>query len=401
MQLSCGMSTYIRRRTTPALTAAVALLTPAACLDPNPSATERVAEGVKESPLRWAGESVVLQGEVGDVHGDRAFELESDGGLLGLGDPSILVVTKSPVQLMGRDLEDEDVLVRGTIRYLVVAELERELGWDLEPELEAELKDRPAVVADRIERYEPQAVWQEGVEPRITSFTVVTVTNPLEALAGQRVDFEYVPVREVDEVGTWIGYQDSRRLLVVPTPGKSLPAVGPDDIVEVEGILRELPSPAIMVERYGVDPDRVDEMRALPLFLEANHMAESVRTPELTRVVNPNATAVAIAYDPARRPGARVTGTSEVREVISDRAFWLDTDAEDPVLGIVREDVPQHEMIDIDAGQTITFEGRLVRGADVPSQIDGPLEQDALQAISKTPNVIAMHWRDVDIRAQP
>ena len=45
------------------------------------------------------------------------------------------------------------VRVTGTVRRVAVAEIEREVGWDLEPKIEAEFKDVKAVlVASSVER---------------------------------------------------------------------------------------------------------------------------------------------------------------------------------------------------------------------------------------------------------
>src|SRR5690606_23912633 len=99
---------------------------------------------------RFYGRQVRLTGEVDEVFSDRAFELEGTGWAF---DDDITVLARTSVQLAGAGLEDGDeLIVSGTVRPMVVAEVERELGWDLSPELEVRLKERPVLVADSIRR---------------------------------------------------------------------------------------------------------------------------------------------------------------------------------------------------------------------------------------------------------
>jgi hypothetical protein len=42
--------------------------------------------------------------------------------------------------------------VTGTVRRMTIIELEREVGWDLDPKLEAEFQDKPFLIARSVER---------------------------------------------------------------------------------------------------------------------------------------------------------------------------------------------------------------------------------------------------------
>jgi len=57
-----------------------------------------------------------------------------------------LVLSKNDIQVE----EGAKVKVDGTVQKLVVAEIERELGWDLEPKLEAEFTEKNVIVAQNI-----------------------------------------------------------------------------------------------------------------------------------------------------------------------------------------------------------------------------------------------------------
>lgn len=100
---------------------------------------------------RYAGQKVAVAGEIQDRVGGASFVLES-GGIVN--DEILVAVRKDAQGLEPSELaEDTDVVVTGTLRRVPVIEIERELGWDLEPELEIELEETKSVlVAERIER---------------------------------------------------------------------------------------------------------------------------------------------------------------------------------------------------------------------------------------------------------
>lgn len=93
-----------------------------------------------------------------------------------------------------------------------------------------------------------------------------------------------------------------------------------------------------------------------------------------------------------------VKGQAEVASLISDRAFYLKTQGDKKVLAIVREDIPQHEMIDIDAGDHIQFQAWSRSSKD---QVAGELEEDAKKAIEDEPAFLTMYWRNVSFVQQP
>ena len=103
----------------------------------------------------YLGQKVTVVADVQEVHGERAFTLDEDDVLAGGIDNDVLVVGKQAGNL--ERVEDNwmrnKVRVTGTVRGLALAEIEREVGWDLDPKIEAELEDVKAViVADSIQR---------------------------------------------------------------------------------------------------------------------------------------------------------------------------------------------------------------------------------------------------------
>jgi hypothetical protein len=108
-------------------------------------------EELNDDVARYVGQRVSVAGEIQEWLDPRSFVLES-GGIL---DDEIAVVV--PRDAKGIDpstlAEDADVVVSGTVRQATLVDIERELGWDLRPELEIEFDGtRTYLVADRITR---------------------------------------------------------------------------------------------------------------------------------------------------------------------------------------------------------------------------------------------------------
>ena len=109
-------------------------------------------DDVLAKPEAYLGKTVTLTGEVEEVASARAFALES--GLLGLG-KGLLVVGKSEFPAAadlkgGLFVNDDHVKVTGVVRKLVVADVEKELGWDLDTEWETKFKERPVIIAENV-----------------------------------------------------------------------------------------------------------------------------------------------------------------------------------------------------------------------------------------------------------
>lgn len=94
---------------------------------------------------------VTVAGEISEFLDARSFVLES-GGIFD--DEITVVLPKDLKGLQPQNLREEaDVVVTGTVRELPVVEARRELGWDLDPQLELELEGvRHFLVAERITR---------------------------------------------------------------------------------------------------------------------------------------------------------------------------------------------------------------------------------------------------------
>lgn len=100
---------------------------------------------------QYLGKKISVAGEIEDKEGPRSFVLES-GGIFN--DEILVVVPNNARGLNPQQLQDDaDIVVSGTVRAMTVMDVERELGWDLDPELEVEMEGtRNYLVADQISR---------------------------------------------------------------------------------------------------------------------------------------------------------------------------------------------------------------------------------------------------------
>lgn len=118
--------------------------------------TVRVAD-VVAAPNEYFGRTVTLEADVEEVLGARAFTLDEDAAFAGGIDNDLLVLGAKTGNLEAIDDQwlNNRVRVTGTVGRMSVVEIERELGWDLDPELEVELERAGAVlIASSVNRVE-------------------------------------------------------------------------------------------------------------------------------------------------------------------------------------------------------------------------------------------------------
>lgn len=229
-------------------------------------------EQVRESPGRFYGDRVQVSGEVDELFGERAFELEGTGWAFG---DDITVLTRTPVKFDGDELRREDELVvMGIVRPFVVAEIERDLGWDLTPELEARLREHPVLVADAIRRTTEYGRWSatetaEGPAPLTSVVSAISTTNP-HAVAGRKVEFRREQVRAVMGRGLWVGPNIMSQVFVLPLRMPSGLQAG--DFVRVTGTLREAPRDA--ARGWDLPADMAGVVREDALFVDAATVEE-------------------------------------------------------------------------------------------------------------------------------
>lgn len=123
----------------------------------------RTAEGtvevgdIQENPSKFVGQTVTVVADVEEVHSPRAFSLDEDSPTKGGIDNDLIVLSPQAGSL--RDIDDQwlnnKVRVTGTVGAINVVEIEREIGWDMSPELEIEVgKAKAVLIAKSVERVE-------------------------------------------------------------------------------------------------------------------------------------------------------------------------------------------------------------------------------------------------------
>lgn len=89
------------------------------------------------------GEEVTVRGEVEDVESGVSFAIESDG----LFESEKVLVINVSEQVIPEDTDDLKLQVTGEVANLVLADVERDYGLDLDPELYVDYEEQPVILA--------------------------------------------------------------------------------------------------------------------------------------------------------------------------------------------------------------------------------------------------------------
>lgn len=112
-------------------------------------------DDITGDPARFEGQTVTVEADLEEVLGPYSFKLDEDDLLQGGIDNDLLVISSKAANLANIDDQwlNNRVRVTGTVRRLAVVDLERETGWDLDPQIEAEIEgSRPVLIATAVER---------------------------------------------------------------------------------------------------------------------------------------------------------------------------------------------------------------------------------------------------------
>lgn len=265
-------------------------------------------ERINEDPTTFAGKSVVVAGEVEDVYGNRAFTLGGNDFF----DHEILVLSREPVgaaKLRSTQeplWRDDIVQASGKVRMFVTADIERELGWDLDPQIEAAFSSRPVLLADRVTisprrggqaPADPGAASREGRETTregqrkpapdgasrdapMTDFVAIITVDPA-SLIDRKVELSDVPVRSVvSDRGFWVGPSHGRQMFIRLDPEPRTPNTPYDgrvdieagDTLDIKGTIKALPEGDAVRQKWGLDPVQADLLADEPFYV----VAESV-----------------------------------------------------------------------------------------------------------------------------
>jgi hypothetical protein len=135
----------------------VTTTSPTPMMSPSPATVGqnvRVAD-ITGNPNNYIGQTVTVVADLEEVRGPRAFKLDEDAPLAGGIDKDLWVLGPQTANLANIDDQwlNNKVRVTGVVRRFMVAEIEREIGWDLDPKIEVDLGRTQAVlIANSVER---------------------------------------------------------------------------------------------------------------------------------------------------------------------------------------------------------------------------------------------------------
>lgn len=266
-----------------------------ACASESPSERAEATGGVTaaqviNNPNAYVGKTVTVSGDVEEIHNPRAFNMDSGvsvGELLVLGREPFPQVPDGGTRAF---VINDTATVTGTVRMLVTAEVERELGWDLTPELEAEFNAKPVLIAQTVGfKSNPNRSQTTPANINANSNTnlsanadpikdVLVIVTPIDRtpLIGRRVLFNDVKVqRVVGDRGFFIGPNNNQRLFVRLT--KPLDTGRAETIVNVNegqvrtlgGVIRQLPSSSEVRQQWGLSAQEATALERDRVYLEA------------------------------------------------------------------------------------------------------------------------------------
>lgn len=145
-------SKYSKKAVGLALAASLTVLaacaeTPSETTTPGEAADNVTNEELSGGAEGLIGQQVSIRAEVAETIGDASFLLEDDQLF---GGENVLVINASGEPFVLVEGDDTEVQVTGEVQQLVIADLDREYGLDLDPTLYADYEDRPVVVAQSL-----------------------------------------------------------------------------------------------------------------------------------------------------------------------------------------------------------------------------------------------------------
>jgi len=187
-----GLSKQTWNRKGAIVLALLAVLLPA-CATNQPEAAVTQAEEnvtteeVAEDTESLIGQTITVRDEVEATEEPNTFKLTDDELF---GDEEVLVINASGTPFVLPADDDVEVQVTGEVRQFVLADIEREYGFDLDPNLYAEYETKPAVIAQSIalapdpgeitenpQQFYRQPIAVEGEVGEVTNATTFTLED--------------------------------------------------------------------------------------------------------------------------------------------------------------------------------------------------------------------------------
>jgi hypothetical protein len=243
------------------------------CADSASDRAEKVggvtARQIIENPGAYVGKTVTVSGDVEEIWNPRAFNMDS-----GISVGELLVVGREPFPQIpeagNRAYVINDVAtVTGIVRILVTADIEREIGWDLTPQIETEFNAKPVLIAQSVSFRAGAGsaaatpananVSQPEAADEIRDVLIIVAAPNRPSLIGRRVRFDTVKVQDVVGDRTfYIGPNENQRILVAleeePSPNNPVEGkvnVNPGQTVSFTGVVTAMPNAEEARKRFG------------------------------------------------------------------------------------------------------------------------------------------------------
>ncbi|MBD1832437.1 hypothetical protein H6F61_06950 [Cyanobacteria bacterium FACHB-472] len=183
-----------------------------------PEATTTISKVVNKSAKDFIGKTITVNGEVEEIIGSKAFLIEGETLFI---DPVVLIVSAKKARL----IEDSHVRVTGKVTTFILADIERNLSFDLEDNLFKKYEGESVIIASDVTLTpEPGEV---GEEPDKYFGQVVTVTSNVEKVISPNTflldDQELIGGKELLVIGAVIAGDTIKK----------------GEIVEVTGLVRK------------------------------------------------------------------------------------------------------------------------------------------------------------------
>lgn len=257
-------------------------LLPLACTQKASTPENIRVEDIKENPAAFLGKTVTISGEIERVYGPRAFQL----GGADFFDSEIRVLTAQPLKADVRRraeepfVADDIALVTGTVRNVVVADVEREFSFDLDPNYEVEFENKPAIIATSV-LISPRGKGTESATvatSAVNDIQAILTSTDKTSLVGKQVELRQVQVQSVvGDQSFWVGPSPSQQVFVtfaeIPQPGKAQEgqvAIKAGQKVSLSGVIRSMPTLSDdWLKQNKIDEKAAATLRQQPIYIQS------------------------------------------------------------------------------------------------------------------------------------
>ncbi len=189
------------------------------------------------NPSEFMGRTVTVSGEVGEVIGPRAFTIGEPQELLVVGANELPTIAQGTFE--GELTPDRTVQVTGPVRTFDLAQVEQEIGFDLDDNLFANYAGRPAIVAQSMNvSPAPTAAGTPGTQDVPVTISMIA-DNPSEFM-GQNVTVTGVVTDIINESAfTLRSAGGTGNEVVVAGAANMIPSISEGNQVQVSGTVRQ------------------------------------------------------------------------------------------------------------------------------------------------------------------